>query len=34
VPAEIYRKEEKAASICIKENKPEQIVNMENVVWA
>ena len=33
-PAEIYRKEEKAASICIKEYKPAQIVNMENAVWA
>lgn len=33
-PGEIYRKEEKAASICIRENKPEQIVNMENAVWA
>ncbi len=33
-PAEIYRKEEKAASICIRANKPAKIVNMENVVWA
>jgi len=33
-PGEIYRREEKAASICIRENKSAQIVNMENAIWA
>ncbi len=32
-PATIYRKEEKDASICIRENKQEQIVNRGNAVW-
>ena len=33
-PDEIYKEEEKAASICIRANKPEQIVNVGNAVWA
>ena len=33
-PGEIYRKEEQAASISIKEYKSAKIVNMENAVWA
>lgn len=33
-PDEIYRRKEKAASICIKEYKPAQTINMENEVWA